>query len=1025
MGTLLLYLLVLLGVSSTLALAGDDPVATDAPRQATPGDDSALVVSISPIAKSSTKSPAAPASTSPSPTLATAVVTAAPPGTSTLPNHSPAQAAKASHKPTPVVSEQVFVPLHEWKEKKLQEIESVVKKSKPRRRSRSRPRRSPVVKRREGLQANDSTCMCSSTLAPFLLSRSPVCPNVVLAYPRAAQVVQEQDIAHHVTTNLESAPESEAESAGKSGSPNTEDIEIQHMPSMRHPADVSRVPAAREEAEALDLVTKPTPMSGMEHVDMAGQNEIHELERVKPSVTDEAPDVQASLGSRIGIASVGDIMKTLRMASASFSSSPEAVPVDVLHSRIPNGIQNASQNASHWLHNQPTPPARQPEILKNDPAVGSTTNPTSTTSTTPTNADDGGHVGRQPPLAGVNSKPFNYASADAGARVLATSSGAVGAKNVIAGNMDKYMLMPCAGEGIGGSRWIDVELSEEVILKSFETGNFEHYSSSARRVAVLGASTYPPAKWNVVAVFDFADVRSLQQFRIEKRFVARFLRVIYAGRQGGEYYCPVSTIRVFAKSLISDWKDVFERPKPQTIPSPMDDASIASQPRTLTISQTPKVSTPASAATLAKGHGQGAGDMWPAASDDIDAMASHTTSSQDLSSDYRTKESNSAGAAYGNDGNEVNEYNKETIGHGRQLGGQQSVTGTMAPGKPDADADRASQSREGSEGDANGADGEPTVDRNADGLSVDDQIVLQAVREEALSPASGDDNIFRKVTRMIRVLELNQSLTNQYIDTHLARYAEALAIARQNAARAKESAALGQAQLANFAIATQTSIDMLTAAAFKRDILICVLLVLVAFLLGTHWVMWSAVSGARLFSPRHDTEDVEFFLRHDDEASAISPSSDSLHQFVGQATPDTSRTADTDQKKKRQRHRDRRASIGADPLIRAINPHSDRQRAEVPSKTNGYTHIKTRNRAVYAMSTPSPSSNSSAAVLAGNSFGVLGSPDAANVEESQPSTNGSETGSGRTLPGPRRSASSSRCISRSRSDSVNLAQQYH
>jgi hypothetical protein len=166
-------------------------------------------------------------------------------------------------------------------------------------------------------------------------------------------------------------------------------------------------------------------------------------------------------------------------------------------------------------------------------------------------------------------KPFNFASNDAGARVLAASANAVGSKNVLNSNPDMYMLVPCEGDGVGGSRWIDVELSEDAVLTSFETANFEFYSSFPRRVAILGATSYPPKLWNTVAVFDMASVRLMQKFAIPGRTVARYLRIVYVGKQGSEFYCPVSVIRVFGKTLLADWKDELDgAPEASSSPAP-------------------------------------------------------------------------------------------------------------------------------------------------------------------------------------------------------------------------------------------------------------------------------------------------------------------------------------------------------------------------------------------------------------------------------------------------------------------------
>lgn len=92
-------------------------------------------------------------------------------------------------------------------------------------------------------------------------------------------------------------------------------------------------------------------------------------------------------------------------------------------------------------------------------------------------------------------KSHNFVSADAGARVLAASAGTFGAKNVLDNNIDKYLLTPCQVDEKTESRWIDIELSEDVILEKFQTGSHEYVSSSPRKVILSSASSYPSIYW--------------------------------------------------------------------------------------------------------------------------------------------------------------------------------------------------------------------------------------------------------------------------------------------------------------------------------------------------------------------------------------------------------------------------------------------------------------------------------------------------------------------------------------------------
>lgn len=346
--------------------------------------------------------------------------------------------------------------------------------------------------------------------------------------------------------------------------------------------------------------------------------------------------------------------------------------------------------------------------------------------------------------------------------------------------------------------------------------NFEYYSSSPRRLAVLGAGSYPPAKWNLLGVFEFADVRVLQRFRIQRRVVTRFLRVMFAGKMGREYYCPVSTVRAFGKNLIADWKDVFDAPSaapavpsgqaaPSTHPSegkvrPADTERIPRVPETPVASSgvppSEKRAPDADAELVKVGKvdtDQDAGD----AGEGRDALPVET----------RRQPAEEDVARVGRASDDA------TDGVGRDVEG---VTG-------------------------GGVDSAGQEHALGEGMSEDDKIVLEAVRADALSDEAGEENIFRKVTRMIRLLELNQTLTNQYIDTHLGRFAKALGEVQMEIAERRV-----EGRVAERVERLEEVVRELREGVGKRDVVVCALVVCVALLVGMYLVVWTAVCGARV-----------------------------------------------------------------------------------------------------------------------------------------------------------------------------------
>lgn len=414
-------------------------------------------------------------------------------------------------------------------------------------------------------------------------------------------------------------------------------------------------------------------------------------------------------------------------------------------------------------------------------------------------SDKGGQKGKD----GMKDKPFNFASADAGARILATSAGVVGAKNVIIGSVDKYSLAPCDGEGMGGARWIDVELSEDVILESVETGNLEYYSSSARRVGILGASRYPPETWTVLGVFEFADVRTLQRFEIEgKGMTTRYLRLLFAGKQGNEYYCPISTIRAFGKSLIADWKDAFE--------IPMDSVSSGGE---------------RNEGRSDEGIGAGAAD--PPAAPSADATPDEWNTNNDMAQQNLDTRRGESAAPPG--------------------GGTERPDDTKHPAQADArrgDGEESkAEKREACEGDGCTQEGGGSA---GDGMSEEERLLLEAVRADALSSVSGNDNIFRKVTRLIRVLELNQTLTNQYIETHLSRMARMLERIQAEMELLEERGRSGERRVIGMVVGMEGRIRELEREMGRRDMVVGGLVGVVGVLVGGIWVLWTAVGGGRM-----------------------------------------------------------------------------------------------------------------------------------------------------------------------------------
>jgi hypothetical protein len=80
------------------------------------------------------------------------------------------------------------------------------------------------------------------------------------------------------------------------------------------------------------------------------------------------------------------------------------------------------------------------------------------------------------------------------------------AKKVLNDDEDAYMMVP-----VGAAKWVDVQLSEDIMIDSFQLLNRELYSSPIREFHLLGANKYPAvAQWTHLGRFEMQPHRTPQ-----------------------------------------------------------------------------------------------------------------------------------------------------------------------------------------------------------------------------------------------------------------------------------------------------------------------------------------------------------------------------------------------------------------------------------------------------------------------------------------------------------------------------------
>ncbi|BAD53432.1 hypothetical protein [Oryza sativa Japonica Group] len=138
---------------------------------------------------------------------------------------------------------------------------------------------------------------------------------------------------------------------------------------------------------------------------------------------------------------------------------------------------------------------------------------------------------------------YNYAAASKGAKVLAHNREAKGAANILGGDKDRYLRNPCSAD----DKFVDVELSEETLVRTIGLANLEHYSSNFRDFELYGSPSYPaPAEeWELLGRFTADNAKHAQRFVLPDPRWTRYLRLRLATHYGSGFYCILSYLEVY------------------------------------------------------------------------------------------------------------------------------------------------------------------------------------------------------------------------------------------------------------------------------------------------------------------------------------------------------------------------------------------------------------------------------------------------------------------------------------------------
>ena len=177
---------------------------------------------------------------------------------------------------------------------------------------------------------------------------------------------------------------------------------------------------------------------------------------------------------------------------------------------------------------------------------------------------------------------FNYASYECAARVLATNKGARGSSAILQPKYrDSYMLNRCQFS----EKFVVVELCQEVRIDTLVLANYEFFSGMVRDVTVWTSRKYPPphGKWRFLGRFVTENSRRAQVFPVSDlahetgiaSTFARYVKIEMGNHYGSEYYCPLSSLQIYGKTMMEDFEEQDEKP---VIAKAIEEDSLAGAP---------------------------------------------------------------------------------------------------------------------------------------------------------------------------------------------------------------------------------------------------------------------------------------------------------------------------------------------------------------------------------------------------------------------------------------------------------------
>ncbi|KAJ2001315.1 hypothetical protein GGI04_003789 [Coemansia thaxteri] len=153
---------------------------------------------------------------------------------------------------------------------------------------------------------------------------------------------------------------------------------------------------------------------------------------------------------------------------------------------------------------------------------------------------------------------FNYASSDCAAVVLKANREARGLTSILNSKKDQYMLNECSAQ----SKFVIVELCDDILVDTLVMGNYEFFSSTFRDTMVYVSDRYPPKEnstWTLLGHFQARNSRDAQVFPVtDPKVWAKYIKVEFLTHYGQEFYCPLTVLKVYGATQMEQYRKEAE-----------------------------------------------------------------------------------------------------------------------------------------------------------------------------------------------------------------------------------------------------------------------------------------------------------------------------------------------------------------------------------------------------------------------------------------------------------------------------------